>query len=173
MTEEPMAEEGETKEAIAEEPAIEEKISPLVMNTWFHSLDEAIDHPKAVVTLDIIHQESLDRLGVLSDFPHLEELHFIKVNIDNFKGLIPVSKLCHIQLESCEVNGWMGLLDLEGLKKLGCFPGFPPEEVKRLLEDEGVEIYLFAPTRANETEALGVLPSSSKTHMNQEEAFAK
>ena len=158
--------------AVAEEAVEEGEISPLVMNTWFHSLDEAIEHPKAVVKLDIIRQESLDRLRVLADFPFLEELHFIKVNIDNFSGLTSAPKLCHIKLESCEVNGWMGLLDLEGLKKLGCSPGFPPEEVKRLLEEEGVEVYLFTPARANETGALGVPASSSEIQTIHEEAFA-
>ena len=67
----------------------------------------------------------------------------------------------------------MGLLDLQGLKKVGCYPGAPPEKVKRLLEDNGVEIYLFTPTRANETEALGDIPSASGIQMNHEEAFAK
>ena len=155
-----------------EAPAIEEEISPLVMNTWFHNLGEAIDHPKAVVTLDIIHQESMDRLGVLSEFPHLKELHFIKVNIDNFKGLIPVSKLCHIKFESCEVNGWMGLLDLQGLKKVGCYPGAPPEKVKRLLEDNGVEIYLFTPMRINDSGVSGAPESVPKTQVIYEEAIA-
>ena len=47
------------------------------------------------------------------------------------------------------------------------------QERKRLLEEEEVEIYLFTPTRVNETEASGVLPSSSKIQMNHEEAFAQ
>jgi hypothetical protein len=172
VAEEPVAEEPETEESVIEEPVIEEEISPLVMNTWFHSLDEAIDHPKAVVKLDIIHQESVDRLDVLSEFPYLEELHFIKVNIDNFKGLIPAPKLCHIKFESCEVNGWMGLLDLSGLKKVGCYPGVPPEKVKQLLEESGVEIYLFTPTRINNSEASGVPESAPKTQVIYEEAMA-
>ena len=178
VPEEALAEEEALEEPVAEEPVAEEvvakaRISPLVMNTWFHSLDEAIDHPRAVVKLDIIRQESLDRLNELSDFPHLEELHFIKVNIDSFEGLNSIPKLCHIKFESCEISGWIGLLDLKGLKKIGCYPEFPPEEVKRLLEEEEVEIYLFTPTRVNETEASGVLPSSSKIQMNHEEAFAQ
>jgi len=171
-TEEPETEEPEAEEPEAEEPVIEEEISPLVMNTWFHSLDEAIDHPKAVVTLDIIHQESVDRLDVLSEFPYLEELHFIKVNIDNFKGLIPAPKLCHIKFESCEVNGWMGLLDLPGLKKVGCYPGVPPEKVKQLLEEGGVEIYLFTPTRINNSEASGAPELNPETQVICEEAIA-
>ena len=149
------------------------RISPLVMNTWFRSLDEAVDHPRAVAKLDITRQKSLDRLAVLSDLPYLEELSFIEVNIENFQGLTSVSKLRHIKIESCEVNGWMGLLDLKGLKKLGCYPKFPPNEVKRLLEEEGVEVYLFTPTRVNETEVLGVSQSFSGIRMNHEEAFAK
>ena len=156
----------------AEEPKAEEKISPLVMNTWFHNLGEAIDHPQAVVTLDIIHQESIDHLGVLSGFPHLEELHFIEVNIDNFKELIPVSKLCHIKFESCEVNGWMGLLDLQGLKKVGCYPGAPPEKVKKLLEESGVEIYLFTPARMNNSEAPSAPELALETQVICEEAIA-
>jgi hypothetical protein len=172
VVEEVAVEEAVVEEVVAAEPAIEEEISPLVMNTWFHSLDEAVDHPKAVVTLDIVHQESVDRLGVLSEFPYLEELHFIKVNIDNFKELIPVSKLCHIKFESCEVNGWVGLLDLPGLKKVGCYPGVPPEKVKQLLEESGVEIYLFTPTRINNSEASGAPESAPKTQVIYEEAIA-
>jgi len=172
VAEEPVAEEPMAEEPMTEEPMTEGEISPLVMNTWFHNLGEAIDHPKAVVTLDIIHQESMDRLGVLSEFPHLKELHFIKVNIDNFKGLIPVSKLCHIKFESCEVNGWMGLLDLQGLKKVGCYPGAPPEKVKRLLEDNGVEIYLFTPMRINDSGVSGAPESVPKTQVIYEEAIA-
>ena len=172
VAEEPVAEEPVVEEPVVEEPAIEEEISPLVMNTWFHNLGEAIAHPKAVVTLDIIHQESMDRLGVLSEFPYLEELHFIKVNIDNFKDLIPAPKLCHIKFESCEVNGWMGLLDLQGLKKVGCYPGVPPEKVKQLLEESGVEIYLFTPTRINNSEASGAPESVPKTQVIYEEAIA-
>jgi hypothetical protein len=172
VAEEAVVEEVVVEEVVAAEPAIEEEISPLVMNTWFHSLDEAVDHPKAVVTLDIVHQESVDRLGVLSEFPYLEELHFIKVNIDNFKELIPVSKLCHIKFESCEVNGWVGLLDLPGLKKVGCYPGVPPEKVKQLLEESGVEIYLFTPTRINNSEASGAPESAPKTQVIYEEAIA-
>ena len=143
------------------------------MNTWFHSLDGANDHPEAVVNLDIIHQKSLDHPTDLSDSPHLEELHFIKVNTESFEGLISVPKLCKIKLESREINGWIGLLDLEGLRKLGCYPELPPKGIKRLLEEEEVEIYLFTPTRANETEALGDIPSASGIQLNHEEAFAK
>ena len=61
----------------------------------------------------------------------------------------------------------------KGLKKLGCYPKFPPNEVKRLLEEEGVEVYLFTPTRVNETEVIGVSQSFSGIRMNHEEAFAK
>jgi len=159
-------------EVVAEETHEEEE-SPLVMNTWFHSLDGANDHPEAVVNLDIIHQKSLDHPTDLSDSPHLEELHFIKVNTESFEGLISVPKLCKIKLESREINGLIGLLDLEGLRKLGCYPELPPKGIKRLLEEEEVEIYLFTPTRANETETLGDIPSASGIQMNHEEAFAK
>ena len=164
-------------EVVAEEThEVEEpdtRISPLVINTWFHSLDGANDYPRAVVNLNIIHQESPDHPNDLSDFPHLEELHFIKVNTENFEGLISVPKQCNIKLESREINGWMGRLDLEGLKKLGCYSELPPKGIKRLLEEEEVEIYLFTPTRANETETLGDIPSASGIQMNHEEAFAK
>jgi len=164
-------------EVVAEEThEVEEpdtRISPLVINTWFHSLDGANDYPRAVVNLNIIHQESPDHPNDLSDFPHLEELHFIKVNTENFEGLISVPKQCNIKLESREINGWMGRLDLEGLKKLGCYSELPPKGIKRLLEEEEVEIYLFTPTRANETEALGDIPSASGIQMNHKEAFAK
>ena len=167
-----VTEEAVSEEAVTEEAVTEEKISPLIMNTWFHSLDEATHHPKAVSKLDIIHQETLENLNVLSRFPYLEELHFIKVNIDSFEGLNSAPRLCHIKFDSCEISGWMGLLDLQGLEKIGCYPDAPPEKVKRLLEENGVEIYLFTPTRINGSKASNTVESIPETQTICEETLA-
>ena len=165
------------EEELAKDGAVEvetndTEISPLAMNTWFHCLEEAMAHPNVVAKLDIIHQESLEKLGMLSALPHLEEIHFIKVNISSFECLTSAKKLCHIRFESCEVSGWMGLLDLQGLEKIGCYPNRPPEKVIQLLEDKGVDIYLFAPMRVNGSEAPITSESFRETQVIQEEAFA-
>ena len=80
-------------ESATESPSI----SPLAMNTWFHCIEEAKAHCNVVVKLDIINQESIEELNVLAEFPNLEELHFIRVNIDDFQCLTSVPVLCHIK----------------------------------------------------------------------------
>ena len=122
--------------------------------------------------MDIIHQETMENLNVLSRFPYLEELHFIKVNIDSFEELNSAPRLCHITFNSCKISGWMGLLDLEGLEKIGCYPDAPPEKVKRLLEENGVEIYLLTPSLINGSKASNTVEPASETQMICEETLA-
>ena len=172
VTEEAVTEEAVTEEAVTEEAVVtEDKISPLIINTWFHSVDEAIHHPKAVSKLDIIHQETMENLDVLSRFPYLEELHFIKVNIDSFEELnsAPAFAISHLT-PAKSVVGW-GCWISRDWKKSAVIP-MPPEKVKRLLEENGVEIYLFTPKHINGSKASNTVEPASETQMICEETLA-
>jgi hypothetical protein len=65
------------------------------------------------------------------------------------------------------------LLDVKGLGKIGCFPEYPPDSVKQLLEEEGVDVYIFAPIRVDKMEPTETLQAEPEIVAGHEVAFAK